>query len=377
MLPFIWDLEWLNGYKPRTGLLSSSHWFLTFQAITYEAHPVITDVSEPTVTILNGVLCLVLTTESRPPTSPTPSIMSESRSGTQSTKRPMSPTGESEFTRSHKRATHPSISESPTPTPAGSEAESSERVLADPSQRIQRSSGFDSKVATHSEEILPVGTGQASCEYNDGDYHTLLELAYETLKAPKAPKQSTGTISGFGALAEGTHDCVSSIQTSNGINLHRRPPHKEKVINKLPADHAWSNWKEFADANHCDLVFCRDRKCPSYRIPSLRYQQSYVDDTVQGVDENDPTDLEILKAEFGLTAISREVADNVLEGFQYGIPEGLSRTRSHFGYRDRTADVDRRLKGWLDYKTSRNIHIIQRAMEESRKSGNTVGGSEG
>jgi len=298
--------------------------------------------------------------------------MSEHGRATQSIKRPLSPTDKSCNTQSKRRVEYPELLNSVPQTPVGSYAALSKRVLAGRSNATQLSLDFTSGVESHPQGPSSVDTGEPSYELKDEDYNALLSLAYERLDNFD---QKADVFVGDGKYTEGTRNCISCTQARSGASLHNRAPHKEKVINKLPWKHNWSPWETFAKANDCDLVHCSNKRCPSYHIPSLRYKQDPDDQEVERINEDIPTDLEILKAEYGCSDASSEFMKHVLEGFEYSHILGRTRLRSEYGLQDGTVAAATRRRGWSEYKTKRNIDIVKQAQEESQRRGSTERGT--
>jgi hypothetical protein len=273
-------------------------------------------------------------------------------------------------TQTPKRYTYPDVLNSRLQTPAGSHAALSKRAPAVPSDSSQQALNLTSEVGSHSQQQSLIDTRQPADDITNEDFKALLRLAYKRLEDPE---QKADEFTKDGKYAKGTRDCISLTKASNGAPIHKRASHKERVIHQLPWNHNWSPWKEFANANSCDLFYCKNHNCPSFHVPLLRHKQDHNEEGAERVDEDAPTDFELLNAEYGCPDATSADIDYVLEGFNESPAVGLAHVRSIFEIQDSAAAIKR--KGWSDLITNRNIEIGKQAKEESERRQSTEGSS--
>jgi hypothetical protein len=250
-------------------------------------------------------------------------------------------------TQTPKRYTYPDVLNSRPQTPAGSHAALSKRAPAVASDSSQQALNLTSEVGSHSQQQSFIDTRQPADDITKEDFEALLRLAYKRLEDPE--------------------------QKADEFTIHKRASHKERLINQLPLNHNWSPRKEFANANSCDLFYCKNHNCPSFHVPLLRHKQDHTEEGSERVDEDAPTDGELLNAEYGCPEATSADIDYVLEGFNQSPAVGRAHVRSIFELQDSAAAIQR--KGWSDLITNRNIEIVKQAKEESDRRRSTEGSS--
>jgi hypothetical protein len=356
--------------KAKTGFFPLYIDFSLFRCLRLKFTRKSPDTSGYPYTVSSGVTFLVLTTNRRSQISPTSSTMSEYGTGTQQPKGQLSSTSESSFTQFKGRHTYPDVLNSRPQTPAGSHAALSKRAPAVASDSSQQALNLTSEVGSHSQQQSFIDTRQPADNITNEDFEALLRLAYKRLEDPE---QKADEFTKDGKYAKGTRDCISLTKASNGAPIHKRASHKERVIRQLPWNHNWSPWKEFANANSCDLFYCKNQNCPSFHVPLLRHKQDHIEERSERVEEYIPTDFELLKAEYGCPEATSKDIQYVLEGFNQSPAVGRAHVRSIFELQDSAAAIQR--KGWSDLITNRNIEIVKQAKEESERRGSTEGSS--